>query len=128
MLIQTTNSATSAPAFTSDSAPAPAAAAQTMPTPAGQQQTAVKTAAQQMAVAPTPAQIQSAVDNINRAMRQSNADVEFSIDKDTNQTVIKVIETTTGQVIRQFPSEEVLSIARSIDHMQQRGLLLKQEA
>jgi len=123
MLIQNTSSTTSAPGLTSDSAPAPVAAPQAKAAPVNPPQAA---AAQQPA--PTQAQVQSAVDNINRAMRQSNANVEFSIDQDSKRTIIKVVESNTGDVIRQFPSEEILSIAHAIDQMQQRGLLLKQEA
>lgn len=122
MLIQNTNSAASAPGLASDSAPVPVAAPQTKTAAVELPQAAVK------AAAPTAAQVQSAVDNINRAMRQSNANVEFSIDQDSKRTVIRVVESQTGQVIRQFPSEEVLAISHAIDQMQQRGLLLKQEA
>ena len=60
-------------------------------------------------------------------MKQNNSGVEFSIDKDTKQTVIKVVESQTGQVIRQFPSAEVMAISREIDRMN-RAVLLKQEA
>jgi flagellar protein FlaG len=121
MLIQNSGSATPVPGHAGDSAPVSVAAPPSKPAPAEQPQPAVKPA-------PTAAQVQSAVDNINRAMRQSNSNVEFSIDKDTKQTVIKVVESQTGDVIRQFPSEEILAISHAIDQMQQRGLLLKQEA
>jgi len=126
MLIHNTGSAASAPGLASDSAPV--VAPQTRAAPADPPQAAAKATAAQQPAAPIQAQVQSAVDNINRAMRQSNANVEFSIDQDSKRTVIKVIESNTGDVIRQFPSEEILSIAHAIDQMQQRGLLLKQEA
>lgn len=80
----------------------------------------------------TPAQVQNAVDHINRVMRQNNANVEFSIDKDTKQTVIKVVESNTGLVIRQFPSEEAVALSRVIgqqmDQQMQRSLLVNQKA
>lgn len=123
MLIQNSSSAASAPRLTSDSAPVPVAAPETRSAPA----VAVKAAAEPNVAPPTPAQLQNAVDNLNKAMRQVNAGVEFSIDKETKQTVIRVVESKTGEVIRQYPSEEVLSIARAIDNMQQ-GLLIKQKA
>lgn len=82
---------------------------------------------QERAVQPTEAQLKSAVDAINRAMKQNNANVEFSIDKDTRQTVIKVVETGSGNVIRQFPTEEILAVSRMIAEAQ-RGILLKQQA
>lgn len=52
--------------------------------------------------------------------------LNFSIDEDTGRTVVKIIDTETGEVIRQIPAEELLAIARSLEKMQ--GLLLRQEA
>jgi flagellar protein FlaG len=49
----------------------------------------------------------------------------FSIDEATEKTVVRVTDASTGELIRQIPSEEVLAIARSLDKFQ--GLLLKQE-
>ncbi len=82
---------------------------------------------------PTSEQLQKAVDSINKAMQQSNQRVEFSVDPNTKAPVIKMVDTETGKLIRQFPSEEVLSIASSIDdylnqHQSQQGLFLKQQA
>ncbi len=127
MLIQNAgSSAVPAPRLASDSAPVPVAAPRTEAAPVELQQAAATAAGRQA----TQEQVQSAVDNINKAMAQSNANVEFSIDKDTKQTVVKVVESGTGDVIRQFPSEEVLAISRAISHMQQmqQGLLVKQQA
>ena len=122
MLIQNISSAASAFRPASDSAPVPVAEPKTDTHPPVDipQEVAIKTAA-------TPAQVKEAVDHINNMMRQNNANVEFSIDKDTKQTVIKVVESGTGVVIRQFPSEEALAISRAIDQMQH-SLLVNQKA
>jgi flagellar protein FlaG len=53
-------------------------------------------------------------------------DLRFTIDKETGKTVVRIIDSTTDEVIRQIPSEEVLAISKAIDRMQ--GLLLKQKA
>lgn len=76
---------------------------------------------------PTSAEIQQAVENLNKVLKQNNKNLEFSVDTDTKKVLVKLVDTETGDVIRQFPSEEALAIARSIDQFQQ-GLLLKQEA
>lgn len=127
MLIQNASSAASASRLTIESAPVAVAAPHTQAAPVELPQVALKAAADAKSAPPTPAQLQSAVDNINRAMRQNNSNVEFSIDKDTRQSVVKVVDSQSGDVIRQFPSEDVMAIARAIDHVQQ-GLLLKQKA
>lgn len=76
---------------------------------------------------PSAAQLQNVVDNMNKAMKQSNKNLEFTVDSDTHKSIVKLVDTETGEVIRQFPSEEALAISRAIDHIQQ-GLLLKQKA
>jgi flagellar protein FlaG len=124
MLIQSTSSAVPAPGFTGNSGPVAVSAPQTQPTPVEPPQ-AVKPVAKQ----PTDAQVKNAVDNINQAMKQNSSNVEFSIDKNTGQTVIKVVESGTGQVIQQFPSEQVLAISQMITQdEQQHGILIKQNA
>lgn len=76
---------------------------------------------------PTPAELKQAIDNINRTLKLSNKNLEFSVDTATKKLLVKLVDTETGDVIREFPTEEALAIARSIDQFQQ-GLLLKQQA
>ena len=76
---------------------------------------------------PSAAQLQNAVGNINKALKQENRNLEFSVDESTKKTVFQLKDTETGDVIRQYPTEEMLAISRSIDQIQQ-GLLLKQKA
>ena len=59
-------------------------------------------------------QIQSIVQELNTAMQSFTSDLEFSIDNTTKQTVVKVIDTNTNQVIRQIPSEEMLRVSQRI--------------
>ena len=121
MLISNTNGssaqATPLPRLTGDSAPVAVVA-----TPSNIE--AKPALAEQQA---TPAQLQNAVDNINKALKQSNKNLEFSVDESTKKPVFQLKDTETGDLIRQFPTEGMLAISRSIDQYQQ-GLLLKQEA
>lgn len=89
------------------------------PTPAG----AIKTGQ------PSAEQLKQATDTINQVMRQSNQSLEFefSVDTDTKQPVIRVVDTKTGELIRQIPSEATLAIAHSIDQFQ-KSILLNQKA
>lgn len=89
---------------------------------------AIEIAAQQVAEQqPSATQLQSAVDNINQMLKQTNKGVEFSVDDSTKKSIIKVVDSTTGDLIRQFPTEEGLSLTRAIDRIQH-GLLLTQKA
>jgi flagellar protein FlaG len=76
---------------------------------------------------PSSTQLQEAIDKLNQAMFRSNTNLEFSIDEGTKQPLIKVVDSNTGETIRQFPSKEVIAISQSIDQFQ-KGLLLRQKA
>ncbi len=73
------------------------------------------------------AQLQSAISKLNQAMTQSNINLEFSIDPSADRTLIKVVDSQTGDVIKQIPSNEMIAIANAIDQFQ-KGLLVKQQA
>ena len=72
------------------------------------------------------AQLQTAVDAANEFIKPINKAVEFSLDKDSDQMVVKVMDSATKEVIRQIPSVEMLAIAQALDKIQ--GLLIKQKA
>ena len=74
---------------------------------------------------PTPQQLQQALQTINRQLANSTS-LEFSFDEGSKQTVVKVMDKDSGEVIRQIPSEAALAIAESIGEFQ-KGLLLRQE-
>lgn len=75
------------------------------------------------------AQVKSAVDSINQSMQFSNRGLTFSVDQDTKETVVKVVEDGTGTIIKQIPSEQALAIAKAIDNsLQQGGMLIRQKA
>lgn len=80
----------------------------------------------QSAAAPSPEQTRQAVQKINTTIQSLSQGVTFSIDEDSNSTVIKVIDQQTKEVLRQMPSKEALEIARALDRVQ--GLLIKQKA
>lgn len=81
----------------------------------------------QPAPEPSPQQVKQAVDGMNRAMRPSNSNLEFSLDPGTKKLVVRMVDTATGDVIRQIPSEVLLAIAQSIGQYQ-KGLLVNHEA
>jgi len=78
--------------------------------------------------APPPSRedVDAAVEKLNESMKQSSQSLEFSIDKDSKDIVVKLIDQSTKEVVRQIPSEEALQIAKSIDRMQ--GRLIKEKA
>lgn len=75
---------------------------------------------------PSGEQLTQAVKQIQDVIKQTANSLQFSIDKDSGTTVVKVVDTESKKVIRQIPSEEVLAIAKALDKLQ--GLLVKQQA
>ena len=71
-------------------------------------------------------QIRQAVQNIQGAVDNLAHNLRFSIDEDTGKTIIKVVDAHTDEVIRQFPTEEAIEIARTLDKVQ--GLLFNDKA
>ena len=83
-------------------------------------------AVEKSAAAPSVEQVKQAVTNINKSLQSLSQDLEFSVDSDSNRTVVKVVDQKTKEVIRQIPSQEALEIAKALDSVQ--GLLIKQTA
>ena len=75
----------------------------------------------------TQKQAQQLAKALQNAVSPVAQEVEFSVDKASGRTVIKVMDTATDKVIRQIPSEEILSVDQSMDTYQS-GMLLKQKA
>ena len=71
-------------------------------------------------------EVEDAVKQVNDFLKPINNSLEFQLDKDSGKTIVKVIDNTTQDVIRQFPSEEMLTIAKAIDKM--KGLLMHTKA
>ena len=46
-----------------------------------------------------------------------NRGLEFYVDKDSGRDVIKVIDKASGDLIKQFPSEEVLTLVAKLSDM-----------
>lgn len=78
------------------------------------------------ATATESAAVQEAINKANRALEVASMSFRFAYDDATKQIVVSVLDDNTGQVIRQVPSPEQLSIAarlRAVD-----GLFLNQRA
>ncbi|MGI6413496.1 MAG: flagellar protein FlaG [Syntrophomonadaceae bacterium] len=52
--------------------------------------------------------VKIAVDDANRALQILNTRLQFSIHEDTKQIMVKVIDETNGELIREIPPEKLL--------------------
>ena len=109
-------------------------------TPAPLDKTTPNVAAPVAIAAPAPAQVASAepepqpgadqlseaLKSINSALQARSQDLEFSVDSDSDRTIVKVTDKNTHEVIRQMPTKEALEISKALDRLQ--SLLIKQTA
>ncbi|BFO05407.1 flagellar protein FlaG [Pseudomonas guariconensis] len=58
--------------------------------------------------------VKHAVSEIEKFLKESQRNLEFSTDEESGKIVVKVIASETGELIRQLPSEEALRIAHSL--------------
>ncbi len=64
-----------------------------------------------------PAKVEKAVTDINQYVQTVSRDLQFSLSEELplGRAVVKVLDTETKEVIRQFPAEEALAIAERIN-------------
>jgi flagellar protein FlaG len=79
-----------------------------------------------LSIKPSEEELKDVVKAVNDFVNPFNNSLQFSIDKDSDTMVVKVIDTSTKEVIKQIPSEEMLALAKALDQL--KGLLVKQKA
>lgn len=82
-------------------------------------------AAEPASAAPEPSHedVQRAAQQLEQFMQSMNRYLEFRVDQDSGRTVVTVKDKTTGDTIRQIPSEEVLHLAQNLGGTAHTGLL-----
>ena len=77
---------------------------------------------------PPQEKLKAALADLQSKVQSAAPDLQlsFSVDKDTDRPVVKVVDARTNEVIRQIPSKEILQLDKDIDKLQ--GLLLDKQA
>ena len=63
---------------------------------------------------PTPAQLDQAVQQLQSYLNDSQRQLQFQVDAGSGRTIVRVVNPDTGELIRQIPSDEMLTLARAI--------------
>ena len=71
-------------------------------------------------------QLKAAIAAANESFTSHGSSIEFSVDPQHGKTIVKVMDKSTGQLIRQMPSEEMVAIAQALDRIQ--GVLIRRKA
>lgn len=75
---------------------------------------------------PSSQQLEKAAENMNKHVQNLKRDLHFSVDEDTGETVIRVVDSESQKTIRTIPSDEFLSMQQQFN--QSVGLLLNASA
>ena len=65
------------------------------------------------------AEVRQAVSRINEVVQNIQRDLSFNMDEGSGKYVIRVVDTESGELIRQIPTEEVLAIASQLREFQE---------
>lgn len=58
--------------------------------------------------------VDDAIQKLNEHLQMEQRELQFTVDEDSGKTVIKVIDTTTQELVRQIPSEEAIKVAQRL--------------
>lgn len=67
----------------------------------------------------------AALADINDNLKMASIDLRFEFDKDSKHMITKVLDTQTGELIRQMPTEDAIHVSKVLDRLQ--GLLFSQK-
>jgi len=63
----------------------------------------------------TAEELDAAIERLNELMKDGQRSLSFSVDKELDEVVIKVMDTKTDELIRQIPNEEALKFAKNLE-------------
>lgn len=73
-------------------------------------------------------QLQNAVLQVNSYLQNQNRELQFSVDKSTGEIVVKVVDQSSGKVLRQIPPKYMVQLAQMLQkdsHLNTTGLQIK---
>jgi flagellar protein FlaG len=72
----------------------------------------------------TAGKLQESLEEINNVLAGFSISVQFQIDPDYQDLIVKVVDRASGELIRQMPSADVVRISKAMDNL--KGLLFSQ--
>lgn len=77
----------------------------------------------------TPAthdEVVHALQHISKELHQAGDQLQISVDSDLDRVIVKIVDSQSGQVIRQIPAEELINLAKQLKNLN--GLLVEKHA
>ena len=76
------------------------------------------------AVPPTSGQVKAAVADANQALAENGTQLTFVFDDQLHESLVKIVDTQTHEVVQQIPSEAMLAAARALSGSPANGALV----
>ena len=73
----------------------------------------------------SPLFLENTASRLNEAVKSIERDLQFTVGDNSGDTIIKVLDKATNEVIRQIPTEEVIAIRENIESL--KGILFSAE-
>ena len=76
-------------------------------------------------------ELNNAVKNVSGYIQNITRQLNFSVDEELGRTVVTISDENTGELIRQIPSEDMLTLAKTLHEIKERttkGLLFRGDA
>jgi flagellar protein FlaG len=74
---------------------------------------------------------QTAMEQLNGYLQEAGSELQFRVDPGTDRTFFRLVSASTGEVLLQVPSEEMLAMARSLRALDKQmgasGVLMNKE-
>lgn len=70
--------------------------------------------------------LEAAAQSVREFVEPINSNLEFRVNEETGDMVVRIVDRATKEIIRQIPSEEMLALAKALDSI--KGLFVKQTA
>lgn len=86
-----------------------------------QQQQEAVAQQQQSATTPTGERLADTVEYLNQFLRRFDTALQFDVDDQYGEMVVRIVDRETKDVIRQIPSEETLAFARFFKELEESG-------
>jgi uncharacterized FlaG/YvyC family protein len=77
---------------------------------------------------PDAAQVRQAVAQANQSLARKDTQMEFVFDDQIHQTLVKIVDSQTREVVGQIPSEAMLAAARALAAAWPRGAIVDTRA
>ncbi len=68
-------------------------------------------------------EVEKEINSINEKLEGMNRTIRFTIDEDSKEVIVRVVDKISGEVISQIPPEEIVRLKERIDEMA--GLLVE---